>query len=145
MSEIAATDPLAVRLSISDGIHRFFDLVDSGRAGATAALFHSDASLTFGPGSPQPGTITGPAIKEAMEARERLTTAFTRHFIGNVIFDRLSAAEADVRYQMILFRSDNDKRLASPRFVADVSEKWVNRDGEFKIMCRTVLPTFSAS
>lgn len=145
MSQVATTDALAVRLSVSDAIYRFFDLVDRGRAGASAALFHPDASLTFGPGSPQPGTISGSAIKEAMEARERLTTAFTRHFIGNVIFDRVSAVEADVRYQMILFRSDDDRRLAVPRFVADVSERWINRDDGFKIMCRTVLPTFSAS
>ncbi len=68
----SAFDTLAVRLSVMDGIHHFFDLVDTGRASATVALFHPDATLTFGPGSPQPGTIAGPSIKSAMEARENL-------------------------------------------------------------------------
>lgn len=138
-------DALAARISVVDGIHRFFDLVDTGQASATVSLFHPAATLTFGPGSPQPGTISGPSIKSAMEAREKLKSAFTRHFIGNIIFDRLAADGVDVRYQMILFRSDDESRLARPSFVADVSEKWINYDGGFKIMSRTVSPTFANS
>lgn len=145
MSGMLASDAINVRLAVADGIHRFFDLVDSGRASATASLFHPEASLTFGPGSPQPGTIFGAEIKGAMQARENLKSAFTRHFIGNIIFDRIAGSEADVRYQMILFRSDNEDRIAVPAFVADVSEHWVIYDGEFKIMSRTILPTFKKS
>lgn len=142
---MSASDSLALRLLVTDSIHHFFDLVDNGRASATADLFHSGATLTFGPGSPQPGTISGADIMSAMQARESLKSAFTRHFIGNIIFDRLSAAAAEVRYQMILFRSDDDKRLAMPAFVADVAEKWVRDEGRVKIMSRTILPTFARS
>jgi len=140
---MSASDTLTVRLLVTDGIYRFFDLVDNGRASATASLFHPDATLTFGPGSPQPGTISGADIRSAMEARENQRSAFTRHFIGNVIFDRIATSEAEVRYQLILFRSDDETRLAVPAFVADVGEKWILHDGEFKIMSRTILPTFS--
>jgi len=141
----SAFDALTVRFSVTDGIHQFFDLVDNGRASAAGNLFHSDATLTFGPGSPQPGTISGEDIKQAMQARENLKSAFTRHFIGNIIFDRISPAGADVRYQMILFRSDDESRPAMPAFVADVAEKWVMDESGTKIMTRTILPTFARS
>lgn len=143
MTDVPFSEPLSARLRITDGIHQFFDLVDSGRASATATLFHPDATLTFGPGSPQPGTIVGEGIRSAMAARESLKSAFTRHFIGNIIFDRITPSGADVRYQMILFRSDDETRSAVPAFVADVAEQWVPHDGRLTIMSRTVQPTFS--
>lgn len=142
---MSPTNALVARFMVTEGIHRFFDLVDRGQASATADLFHADATLTFGPGSPQPGTVQGAAIKAAMQARENLKTAFTRHFIGNIIFDQLSSKDAQVRYQMILFRSDDATREATPAFVADVSETWEAEEGGFKIRARTVTPTFTRS
>lgn len=142
MSGVSDLDGLSVRLAVTDGIHRFFDLVDSGRAAASADLFHADGTLTFGPGAPQPGTIAGSGIRTAMQAREALKSAFTRHFIGNIVFDRISPSGADVRYMMILFRSDDATRVALPSIVADVTESWVKDGDDFKIMSRTVLPTF---
>ena len=142
MSDNPNLDALSVRLAVTDGIHRFYDLVDSGRAGASADLFHADGTLTFGPGAPQPGTIAGSNIKTAMEAREALKSAFTRHFIGNIVFDRISSSGADVRYMMILFRSDDETRVALPSIVADVTENWVRDGDDFRIMARTILPTF---
>lgn len=47
------------RQSIMDLMYRFYWLVDQGRAGETAALFTTTATLTFGPGSPKPGTVEG--------------------------------------------------------------------------------------
>lgn len=142
MSHTPDLDSLSVRLAVTDGIHRFYDLVDSGRAGASADLFHADGTLTFGPGTPQPGTIAGSNIRTAMQAREELKSAFTRHFIGNIVFDRISRSAADVRYLMILFRSDDATRVALPSIVADVTENWVRDEDDFRIMSRMIVPSF---
>lgn len=138
---MSATLKLDARLAITDSIHAFFHLVDSGRASQTVRLFTSNAKLTFGPGSPQPGTIEGSAIAQTMMAREELKTAFTRHCISNIF---LTAAGEDVaaHYLMVIYRSDDDSRSSAPAFVADVDEVWVLENGEWKIGLRTLTPTF---
>lgn len=146
---------LAIRLTVNDGIHRFYSLVDTGRAASTAAMFASDARLTFGPGSPQPGTIEGAAIASAMAAREKLVSAFTRHSISNIMLEPAGEDRAGVetgdwagdkvraRYLMVLFRSDDETRSSVPAFVADVEELWLIEDGTWRIAERLVSPAFS--
>lgn len=132
-----------VRQAIADRIHLFFNLVDHGRAGTTADLFTENARLTFGPGSPKPGTIEGTAIREAMAAREKQTGAFTRHVVANIIYAAASDGAVSVTYILTLFRSDDDTRSSLPAFVADVAETWVDRGLEWKLAERTISPTFS--
>ncbi|QUT07201.1 nuclear transport factor 2 family protein [Sphingobium phenoxybenzoativorans] len=131
-----------IRHAVTDGIHLFFDLVDHGQASRTATLFTADASLTFGPGSPNPGTITGEAIATAMAAREKQASAFTRHVVSNIMFDAENAKGVSVRYLLVLFRSDDDSRDSKPAFVADVRERWSQREGSWKIAERIVNPAF---
>ena len=69
------------RLAAGDVVRRFFWLVDHGRAAETAALFARDGSLTFGPGSPKPGTIAGADIAPAMAARQAQLNVTTRHVL----------------------------------------------------------------
>jgi hypothetical protein len=131
------------RLAISDAIHTFFHLVDSGRAAQTVKFFASDAQLTFGPGSPQPGTIEGESIAAAMIAREALKSAFTRHVVSNILFDADATADLPtVSYLLTLFRSDDDTRSSIPAFVADVAETWRFTEGQWQIAERTILPAF---
>jgi len=130
------------RLAIADCIHLFFYQVDHGQASRTAALFTADASLTFGPGSPTPGTITGDAITAAMAAREKQTSAFTRHVVSNIMFDTEAFDDVGVRYLLVLFRSDDDSRDSKPAFVADVRERWSQQEGSWKIAERVVSPAF---
>jgi hypothetical protein len=132
-----------VRQAIADGIHLFFNLVDHGKAGQTADLFTDDARLTFGPGSPKPGMIEGPAIREAMAAREQQTGAFTRHVVTNIIFAQASNSAVSVTYILTLFRSDDETRNSLPAFVADVAETWVPCGPDWKLAERTISPTFS--
>lgn len=138
MSRISVED----RLAITDGVHRFFFLVDSGNASQTADLFTEDATLTFGPGSPSPGTIEGSAIAAAMQAREAQKSAFTRHAVANLTFKE-AADGAAVRYLLTLYRSDDATRGTLPAFVADVEETWTRRDGDWRIAARTILPAFA--
>jgi hypothetical protein len=132
-----------VRQSIADGIHLFFNLVDHGKAGSTAVLFTETAKLTFGPGSPNPGTIEGSAIRDAMAARERQTSAFTRHVVTNMIFASTDGDVVSVTYILTLFRSDDESRSAVPAFVADVAETWVSGGQDWKLAERTISPTFA--
>jgi ketosteroid isomerase-like protein len=138
-----ANVPSDVRQEISDRIHAFFRLVDTGKAASTAAFFTDDAKLTFGPGSPNPGTIQGSAIPDAMAARERQTTAYTRHVVTNLIYQATGDHSVSVDYSLILFRSDDDTRSSVPAFLADVAETWSLRDEQWKLAERTVNPTFS--
>ena len=130
------------RTAIGDGVHRFFRLVDSGKASLTASLFTDDAELTFGPGSPSPGTIRGADIARAMIAREAQTTAFTRHIVSNLAFET-EAAGIRATYILTLYRSDDDTRQALPAFVADVDELWVSKDAQWRMASRLILPAFS--
>lgn len=131
------------RLAITDGVNRFFRLVDTGHAAQTAALFTRDATLTFGPGSPNPGTISGEAIAAAMKAREAQTSAFTRHAVTNVAVTGSDGPDAQVSYLLTLYRSDDETRSSVPAFVADVEETWAREDGEWRIAARTILPAFA--
>lgn len=136
---------LATRLAISDGIHQFYHLIDTGRAASTIGLFTADARLTFGPGSPQPGTIEGEAIAKSMEAREKLTSAFTRHSITNIVLEPRSSDAIAAHYLMVLFRSDDETRSSIPAFVADVEELWQFGDDGWKIAHRLIMPAFFRS
>jgi len=130
------------RHAITDVIHLFYHLVDSGHASQTARLFAPQAKLTFGPGSPQPGTITGDRIRVAMTEREALKAAFTRHVVSNIMFG--DGAEAPtIRYLLTLFRSDDETRSSIPAFVADVIEIWQHGDDCWQIAERTIMPTFA--
>jgi SnoaL-like domain len=130
------------RTAVTDAIYAFYYLVDSGQASRTADLFTEDAQLTFGPGSPQPGTIMGPAIRDAMIAREALKSAFTRHAVNNI---RFAAARDDVAvdYLLTLYRSDDETRSSVPAFVADVAEVWRRTGGNWRMTERAILPTFT--
>jgi hypothetical protein len=129
------------RTAVADSIFAFYHLVDSGQASRTVDLFTEDARLTFGPGSPQPGTIMGSAIRDAMIAREAVKSAFTRHAVTNI---RLASAGSDVAadYMLTLYRSDDATRSSVPAFVADVAEVWRRTGEKWRMSERTILPTF---
>jgi hypothetical protein len=130
------------RFAVFDVIHKFYLLVDSGRASETAALFAAEATLTFGPGSPKPGTISGGAIAAAMRDRQGLTDVTTRHVISNIALNSASETKVCVHYLMTLFRADGGPRTTFPAFVADVDETFLQMPGGWKIAERTVMPVF---
>jgi hypothetical protein len=131
------------RFSLLDLIHQFYWLVDSGRASETAVLFSADGSLTFGVGSPKPGTIRGAEIALAMRDRERLTDVTTRHVISNVVFEQENDEKISAHYLMTLFRADAGPRTTVPAFVADIDEIFAWTEDGFRIFERTVTPVFS--
>ena len=137
MSDLSIED----RIAIGDCIHHFYALVDGGKASRTVELFTPDATLTFGLGSPKPGKIEGPAIAEAMAAREAQTSAFTRHAISNLRFLKTDGG-IDVQYLLTLYRSDDESRVSTPAFVADVDERWMLTGPIWQIAARTILPAF---
>ncbi len=138
MSSVSLED----RAAIGDAILAFYHLVDSGQASRTAATFTEDARLTFGPGSPRPGTIEGAAIPAAMAAREADTSAFTRHGVSNIALSG-DGVQIGARYLLTLYRSDDDSRSTIPAFVADVEETWQRRPEGWRMAERTILPAFA--
>lgn len=138
-SSIAIDD----RQAITDLMYRFYWLVDQGRAGETAPLFAPTARLTFGPGSPKPGTIEGGAIPAAMSARGLQAHVTTRHVLSNI---RLAAREdgAVEGYSLLtLYRSEDASRDSYPASVADIEELFVREGGEWRIQTRDILPIFN--
>lgn len=134
----------AARNAITDAIHHYYHLVDSGRASGVADLFLPGGRLTFGPGSPQPGTIEGEAIAAAMRAREALTSAFTRHSVSNIMLTPAAGGEIVAHHLLILFRSDDETRSTTPSFVADVEDLWADRGNGWKLASRVITPAFAA-
>ncbi|MBB4631638.1 ketosteroid isomerase-like protein [Sphingosinicella soli] len=131
------------RLAAGDVVRRFFWLVDHGRAAETAALFARDASLTFGPGSPRPGTIASADIGPAMVARQAQLNVTTRH----VLTEAQTAVNGDgsiaISSLLTLFRSEDEGRDSYPVSVADIEDVLVREDGAWRIKTRTISPVFN--
>jgi hypothetical protein len=136
-----ATPTPESRVAITDAVHSFYSMVDHGRASQTAELFTEDAKLTFGPGSPQPGTVIGAAIRDAMIAREAVATAFTRHVVSNLMFNA-GDPDVSVSYILTLYRSDDETRSSTPSFLADVDEVWRSTSSVWQMSERKIRPTF---
>lgn len=139
------SEPLsfADRLSAIDLVNRFFFLVDMGRAADTAALFAADGTLTFGPGSPKPGTVEAPGIAAAMTARQAMTHVTTRHVLSGQTATPQADGSVLVYSLLTLFRSEDESRDTVPASVADIEDVLV-RDGDgWRIRSRTVLPVFN--
>ena len=131
------------RLAITDVVHRFCRLVDHGRAAEIGALFTTDARLTFGPGTPNPGTIEGPAIASMMAARQAQTHITTRHIVTNLAFAPAADGKVAVHSILTFYRCDDDSRDTRVAIVADIDEVYAKVDGVWLIAERTVTPIFS--
>jgi ketosteroid isomerase-like protein len=134
---------LAQRFAVTDVVHRFFHLVDAGRAAETAALFTPDATLTFGPGAPKPGTVAGADIPAAMTARQAQTHVTTRHVLSNLIVTPQAEGAIAVRSLLTLFRSEDAGRDSYPASVADIDDLLVRTGDGWRICARTITPIFN--
>jgi hypothetical protein len=131
------------RQAIVDIIHRYFWLVDHGLADQTASLFANGARLTFGPGAPMPGTITGPAIAAAMLARSKQTGLTTRHVVSNVTLTWLDDSRVSAYCLLTLYKSGDATRDSYPASVADVEDVFVKGADVWLIEERTISPIFN--
>ncbi len=134
---------LADRFAATDVVYRFFRLVDDGRAAETAALFTPDATLTFGPGAPKPGTTQGKDIPAAMAARQAMTHVTTRHVLSNLSVEGGADGVLTIRSLLTLFRSDDDSRDSYPASVADIEDVLVRVGNGWKIAARIITPVFN--
>lgn len=134
---------IADRLAITDVVQRFFRLVDHGRAAETAALFTHDATLTFGPGSPKPGTVAGEAIPPAMAARQAQAHVTTRHVLSNIEVSLGEDGGAQAYSLLTLFRSEDESRDTLPASVADIEDHLVRTGDGWRIRARLITPVFS--
>lgn len=142
---MAATFPVPPddRLAITDIVHRFCWLVDHGRAAEIATLFTPDARLTFGPGTPNPGTIEGPGIAAMMAARQTQMHVTTRHVMSNLVFEAIADGKVAVHGILTFYRSDDESRDTRVASVVDIDEVYVKRDGNWRIASRLVTPVFN--
>lgn len=121
----------------------FFRLVDQGRADETAALFMPDATITFAPGSPKPGTIAGPDIAAVMTARAVQKDVTTRHVITNFHINHEAGGRVVCSSLLTLYRTDASRSQAFPPTVADVEDVMEEGDGLWRIAARTITPIFT--
>lgn len=124
-------------------VYRSFWLIDNGQAAESADLFAADASLTFGPGAPMVGTIEGPAIAAAMQARQDQAGVTSRHVLSNPIVSDEGEGRARVRSLLTLFRTPDADLAPVVRSVADIIDDCVRVDGGWRIAARQILPVFS--
>jgi hypothetical protein len=130
------------RHAITTVMYRFYRLVDQGHADQTAALFTPTARLTFGPGSPKPGTLTGDQIPPAMIARGQQTHVTTRHVLSNIQLEPKADGTVEAYSLLTLFRSEDDSRDSYPASVADIIEVFARHEGAWKVQSRDILPVF---
>lgn len=130
------------QLDLTALVNRSFWLIDQGRAAETAALFTADASLTFGPGAPRPGTISGAAIGAAMQARQAEAGVTSRHVLSNMMAGGEGEGRATVRSLLTLYRTPDGDVSPIVRSVADVVDDCVRDGRDWKIASRQILPVF---
>lgn len=142
---MAAGDMLRLedRFAASDVVNQFFWLVDHGRAAETAALFAADGALTFGPGSPKPGTVTGADLGPAMVARQAQAHVTTRHVLTQTRIVGNADGSIAISSLLTLFRSEDDGRDSYPTSVADIDDMLVLENGEWRIKARMISPVFN--
>ena len=138
-----STPPIEDRLAAGDVVRRFFWLVDHGRAAETAALFARDGRLTFGPGSPKPGTVAGADLAPAMAARQAQEHVTTRHVLTETQVAANDDGSMTISSLLTLFRSEDAGRDSYPMSVADIEDVLVREDGAWRIRTRTISPVFS--
>ncbi|QTH20115.1 nuclear transport factor 2 family protein [Rhizorhabdus wittichii] len=127
---------------IGNLIHRFYWLVDHGRAAETAEMFSEDALLTYGAGAPTPGDLRGEAVRLAMRRRQEMTGLVTRHVVSNLMLTRRGEDRVDSALLLTVFRSEEPSRNPVPHTVADVEESFVRDAGRWRIERRTISPVF---
>jgi hypothetical protein len=129
--------------TIVEVIHRYFWLVDHGRADETARLFTPTGRLTFGEHAPKPGTLEGAAIGVAMLARSKRTTLTTRHVVTNIMLTARDPATVEASFLLMLFLSEDERLDTYPESVADVDDVFVRDGAQWLIHQRTVAPVFN--
>jgi hypothetical protein len=139
MTAISPADYIAA----SEVLYRSFWLIDNGRASEAAAFFMPDGSLTFGPGAPKPGTISGEQIGQMMTAREAQKQVTSRHVLSNVLITPLAEGRIELRALMTLFRTESDQLVSDVASVADVVDTLVRSGNEWKIEARLIQPVFN--
>ncbi len=132
-------------LAISAISAEFGYLVDHGRATECEALFLEEAKLSFGPGSPKPGTLAGvAAIRAFLVARQSQTHLTTRHQATNFRLQMQQDGRVNVQSLLTVFRSDDHTRQPLVAIVADVEELFAhNAQGEWRIEERLTTPIFT--
>lgn len=98
--------------------------------------------MTYGPGAPKPGTITGTALTTAFAAREKMTNVTTRHAVTNLVLRRGAEGGIVARHIPTMFRSEGESCSSLPVFVADLEDEWVEFDRQWKIAHKTFNPAF---
>ncbi|WP_347269972.1 nuclear transport factor 2 family protein [Rhizorhabdus histidinilytica] len=127
---------------IGNLIHRFYWLVDHGRAAETAEMFSENALLTYGAGAPTPGDLEGEAVRLAMRRRQEMTGLVTRHVVSNLMLTQRGEDRVDSALLLTVFRSEEPSRNPVPHTVADVEESFVRHAGRWRIERRTISPVF---
>lgn len=130
------------RVFVLDALHQFYQTVDNGHAEKTVDMFAPDARVVFGPGTPNPGTVEGEAVRAAMVARGAQKHVTTRHVLANTILSRNPDGAITASSILTLYRSDNGVGEPAPLFVCDVAETFVQIDGAWKIRERNIMPIF---
>jgi hypothetical protein len=133
----------ADHIAIAELLYRSFWLIDNGRASEVAGFFTPDGSLTFGPGAPKPGTLSGEQIGQMMTAREAQKQVTSRHVLSNVLIAPQGNDRVELRALMTLFRTESDQLVSDVASVADVVDTLVRSGGEWKIEARLIQPIFN--
>jgi hypothetical protein len=132
------------RFAITDIIHQYFKLVDTGRAAEVYSLFGANGALTFGEGAPKPGTLRGDNLKTSLEARQQQKGVITRHVVSNIEFSVQADGQISVTSLLTLYRAEPGAAPDSyPASIADIEDTFVKENGSWKILQRVISPVFN--
>ncbi|QUT06820.1 nuclear transport factor 2 family protein [Sphingobium phenoxybenzoativorans] len=128
---------------IEELLYRSFWLIDHGRAEKCAELFTKDGALTFGPGAPSPGTISGADIAISMSRRQAQSAVTSRHVLSNILIEDDGDGKATMRSLLTLFRTESNDMRSEVKSVADIEDIVAYNGTGWKIEHRTITPIFS--
>ncbi|MGD9661570.1 MAG: nuclear transport factor 2 family protein [Porticoccaceae bacterium] len=131
-------------LAITETIHSYFKLVDTGRAADVYSLFCENGALTFGAGAPKPGTLSGDNLKASLETRQQQTGVITRHAVSNIQFSAQLEGRVSAYSLLTLYRAEPGAAADTyPASVADIDDIFVKENGSWKILQRVISPVFN--
>lgn len=139
-------DTLAVedRQAIKDIIHRYFWLVDHGRATEIPRLFTESGTLEFAEGAPSPGVLLRPEIERTMKAHQ-MQSIWTRHVVSNVVLEPRGAGLVAASSLLTLYRSDQKLGDAVSVLVGDVEDTFELDEGGWRIRTRLISPIIAVA
>lgn len=129
--------------TITDIIHGIAALIDGGSASQAANHFSKESTLHFDGSGPNTGELCGhEAVATFFQQREMNKELASRHIITNLRITMPQNGKVIASYICNVYRGTAGNVSEFSHFICDVTDQFVQENGQWKICHRYVNPIF---